>query len=186
MRFPLYLYTKSVLCSLLSDIDHILCKNHIFPLLRIGSSLGLFKCVPNGKKTLLPLPEGDGKARRSAQLENCIRLLYFISTSISVALGTYTTIIFTLMSIYSKTALGMGLQEKYLEFFNACAKFRVHGFHAFMGSLMSFSFGWTLALFLCVEGDMKWWVAAPAALFTIVGYLHYREIFHLATTLIFS
>ena len=80
----------------------------------------------------------------------------------------------------------MGLNEKYVEFFNACSKFRVYGFDAFIGTLFTFSFGWILALALCFKGEMKWWVAMPAILIGMVGLLHYREILFLATTLIYS
>ena len=153
----------------------------------IGSSLGLFKCVPDKQKKLYPLPSKDDmKARRSVLLENSIRFMYSICTSLTVALGTYTTLVFTMMSIYSKTALGMGMETKFVEFFDATAKFRLRGFRAFMGTLVTFSIGWILALILCHEGEMRWWVAVPAVLIGIMGFAHYNEIIHLATTLIFS
>ena len=155
--------------------------------IRIGSSLALFKCVPERKKSLLPLPsKNDIKARRLAIFENTIRLVYSMLTSITVALGCYTTIVFTMMGIYSKTALGMGLVENYVNFFNSCAKFRVLGFYAFMGTLMTFSVGWVLALILCHEGEMKWYVAIPPSIITLLATLHFKEIFNLAGTLIFS
>ena len=159
----------------------------ISPYPSIGSSLGLFECVPDKQKKLSPLPSKDDmKARRSVLLENSIRFMYSICTSLTVALGTYTTLVFTMMSIYSKTALGMGMETKFVEFFDATAKFRLSGFRAFMGTLVTFSIGWILALILCHEGEMKWWVAVPAVLIGIMGFAHYNEIIHLATTLIFS
>ena len=68
--------------------------------------------------------------------------------SACVALGTYTTTIYTLLAIYSKTALGMCLQTQYLKFFDKTALFRQWGFRSFIGTILTYNFGWIMSVFL--------------------------------------
>lgn len=109
-----------------------------------------------------------------------------LCSAISVALGSYATTVFTLMSIYSKTALGMGLQDEYLEFFEKCAPYRRTGFRAFLGTLLVYKMSWILSLTLNYEGDIRWWFALPAAAIGLVCLLHLRSIMNLASTLLYS
>lgn len=106
--------------------------------------------------------------------------------SFSVALGAYASTIFTIMAVYSKTALGMGLTEKFTQFFDSCATFRLWGYRSFLGTILLFNASWVLSLILNYEGELRWWMAAPAVLVGIVGLAHYKLIMDLAGALIFS
>lgn len=106
--------------------------------------------------------------------------------SLSVALGAYTTTVFTLMTIYSKTALGMGLTSEYHEFFGSCAPYRLSGFQSFLGTLLTYNLGWILSLILNYDGELRWWIALPAILVGLVGLFHYTQIISLAGSILYS
>lgn len=44
---------------------------------------------------------------RSIRIDNGVTVAFSLLNPLSVALGAYATMVFTLMSIYSKTALGL-------------------------------------------------------------------------------
>jgi hypothetical protein len=150
--------------------------------LMLNAALRLFSSTP---KKLESIPDDPDKAK-VVKLNNSLKVAFGISLSFSAALGLYTTIVFTLMAIYSKTALGMGLQEEYLEFFDKCAPFRLAGFRAFIGTLMTYNVSWVLSLVLNYEGDIRWWLALPAVMIGVTGLLHVNSIMGLASSIIYS
>lgn len=117
---------------------------------------------------------------------NILKITFGILCASAVALGIYTTTIFTIIGIYSKTALGMGHTENFIRFYDSCEKFRQYGFRSFVASLASFSISWVCALLLTYENDTRWWIALPAVLMFVLGFLHYKELFALASTFIYS
>lgn len=117
---------------------------------------------------------------------NALKMMFGICMSLSITFGTYTATVFTLMTIYSKTALGMGLQSKYIEFFDSCATFRLWGFRSFLATLFTFNMGWLLSLVLNYEGEFRWWIALPALFVSIIGLAHYKMIISLAGSIIYS
>jgi hypothetical protein len=72
-----------------------------------------------------------------------------------------------MITIYGKTALGMGLQSKYIEFFDSMARFRVSGYKSFIWTVITYEIGWVLGLVLNYDGDedgrVRWLIALPAA-----------------------
>ena len=106
--------------------------------------------------------------------------------SFSVALGSYSTILFSLVTVYSKTALGMGLQEEYIDFFKKTAWYRQVGFMSFFGMLMAYNVGWILCVLLSYEGNIRWWMAVPAVLVGLMGMIHFNNIMRLAGSILFS
>ena len=85
--------------------------------------------------------------------------------------------------------LGMGHTDDFTNFFNACAKFRDYGFRSFVGSLASFGMSWVCALLLTYDNDeneLRWWVALPAILVAVMSFLHYKELFALASAFVYS
>lgn len=106
--------------------------------------------------------------------------------SISIACGSYTTVVFALLSIYSKTALGMGRNSQYIEFFDSCAPYRVSGFRTFLTTMFTYQIGWILSLLLRIEGKERWWIVLPACLIGVMGFFHFRGIMNLAGAIIYS
>ena len=106
--------------------------------------------------------------------------------STCIALGAYTTTMFALMAIYSKTALGMGLQAEFYQFFDACAPFRLLGFQSFSLTIVLYNASWVLCLLLNYEGPLRWVMAAPAFVVGVTGLYHYNMIINLAATFVYS
>ena len=106
--------------------------------------------------------------------------------SLSVALGAYTTTIYALLAIYSKTALGMGLQEDYIKLFDQFAFYRQWGFRSFIGTILSYNVGWILSLILTYEGEVRWFIAGPAIFIGLVGLFQYRSIMSLAGSILYA
>lgn len=150
--------------------------------LMMNGALRLFSATP---KKIEPIPDDADKAK-AVRLNNSLKIAFGLCMSFSVALGAYTSTVFTMMTIYSKTALGMGLQEKFTRFFDSCATFRLWGFRSFIGTILLFNASWVLSLILNYEGELRWWMAAPAIVVGIVGLFHYKTIMDLAGALIFS
>ena len=141
----------------------------------------------NAEMTPVPDPESSTKRERILiRIDNTLKILFSICMLVSVACGIYTTIVFTLMNIYGHTALGLGLNDSFVEFFSACAKYRQFGFYSFLGTLISFNVGWLLSVILSYKGKMRWRMASPAILISVVGMFHYKDIFSLASSLIFA
>eukprot|EP00984_Skeletonema_dohrnii_P011948 scaffold4797_cov90-Skeletonema_dohrnii-CCMP3373.AAC.4 len=128
----------------------------------------------------------NSKLMANDRFNNIIKITLGILLASCVALGIYTTAIFTIIGIYSKTALGMGQTTDFITFFNSCEKFRHYGFRSFVACLASFSISWVCALLLTYEEETRWWIALPAILVGVMGFLHYKELFALASTLIYS
>jgi hypothetical protein len=64
-----------------------------------------------------------------------------------IASALYTATIYTTMTIYLKTALGMGLKEEFDKFFEKCHSYRNSGFQTFVTVLVTFYMGIVLILF---------------------------------------
>lgn len=150
--------------------------------LLMNAALRLFSATP---KKIEPIPDDADKAK-IVRFNNTLKIVFGLCISCSVALGVYTTTIFTLMTIYSKTALGMGLQSEYIKFFDACARYRLSGFKSFLGTLFTYNIGWILSLILNYEGNLRWWIAFPAILVGLFGMFHYHSIIGLAGTILYS
>ncbi|KAL7537201.1 hypothetical protein ACHAXR_009736 [Thalassiosira sp. AJA248-18] len=151
--------------------------------LMMNAALRLFSSTP---KKLEPIPTGNADQAKAVRLNNYLKVAFSLCISLSVALGAYTTTVFALMSIYSKTALGMGLQKEYLDFFSACAPYRVSGFASFIGTLATYNIGWILSLILNYEGEIRWWIALPAVIVGVIGLIHYRSIIGIAGATVYG
>lgn len=143
----------------------------------------------NTDEKMTPVPDPENSTRRervTIRLDNTLKILFSICMILTVACGIYTTIVFTLMNIYGNTALGLGLNDSFVDFFNACSKYRQFGFYSFICTLISFNVGWLLSVILNYEGKMRWRMVAPALLIGLGGMFHYKAIFNLASSLIFA
>ena len=79
------------------------------------------------------LTAGDTK---NYKLENAIAMLGSIFAIICIVMGMTTTIIFSLLGLYSKTALGMGNDAGFVEFFSATAEMRRVGFQSMVACII--------------------------------------------------
>jgi hypothetical protein len=105
----------------------------------------------------------------------------------SVLYGSYTTIVFTMISLYSKQALGRGLDPSFLEFYEATQVFRDSGFRSFLYSLVSFQGAFVLSLFLKLKGEQRQkWMVAIASLVAFVSFWRWSTVMALASKLIYQ
>lgn len=154
--------------------------------LLLNAALALFSSTP---RTLEPIPT-DEKRAKVVKFNNSLKLIFGLCISVSVALGTYTTTIFTMIIIYGKTALGMGLEHKYLQFFSSVARFRLSGYRAFIGTVWSYQVAWIVGLVLNYDRkedqNVRWLIALPAAVIGFVGLVHLKSISGLAGSILYS
>jgi hypothetical protein len=113
--------------------------------------------------------------------------VFLLCVIVSVLFGSYTTIVFTMISLYSKQALGRGLDSSFLAFYEATHAFRDSGFRAFLYSLVSFQWAFVLSLFLKLGGQprQKWMVGAAIVLSCLSGW-RWLTVMKLASDLIYA
>lgn len=144
--------------------------------LMLNASLRLLSATPKAKKGMI----------KGETIDNAAKILFTAAIVASVISGLYTTIVFSLLGNYAKTAIGLGRDEGGVQFFDATQSIRQNAFHAFIISLISFNTSFILSLFLNYEGKMKWWVAGIAAALSLLSWWQWSSIMHIASQLIFS
>ena len=95
--------------------------------------------------------------------ENAVKIFFVALVSATVIFGTYTTMVFSLLSLYSKTALGMGLDKEYVEFFKSTAEIRKSGFLSFVGCVLAFNLSYVVSLYLTYEGSIRYYITSISA-----------------------
>jgi hypothetical protein len=94
--------------------------------------------------------------------ENAAKLAAAALVCTTVVCGTYTTMVFSLLGLYSKAFLGMGKDDEFLEFFEKTSAIRDSGFVAFVVSLISFNLSFVATLYLHTEGRTRMWLTTGA------------------------
>lgn len=122
--------------------------------LMLNASLRLFSATPK------PIKAGE-------RTNNIAKILFTIAIVASVISGLYTTVVFSLLGMYAKTAIGMSKDLQDLEFFQLTQSFRDGAFRTFLLSLISFNSSFILSLFLNYDEKMRWWVAGSAAVLSL-------------------
>jgi hypothetical protein len=116
--------------------------------------------------------------------EKWATIVFVISAGVSIICGAYTCVVFSLVGLYSKSALGMGLDGRFLEFFAATAMVRKRAFDSFLVCLLSFEFCFTISLLLNYDGNIRWWACGIATLAAIFSVMHWQSIITLAGRLL--
>lgn len=73
--------------------------------------------------------------------------VFYVSTTLCVMSGAFTAILFQLLIVYSKTALGNGNDEGYLFFKSATAACRRLGFRCFLTEVITFVGSFLMSLY---------------------------------------
>lgn len=110
---------------------------------------------------------------------------FLLCTAVSVLFGSYTTIVFGLFSILSKTALGRGLDIEFLEFWAQSASIRNSGFESFLCSLICFELSFVLSLFLKFKGRRRQYLVTLATVIFLLSVRRWTSLLHLASKLLF-
>jgi len=110
---------------------------------------------------------------------------FYLFIVISILSGSYTTVVFTLLALYSKTALGRGYDAQFLEFWAATAGLRESGFEAFLYSLVCFELAFILSLFLRTEGRRRKILVLLACTISLFSFSNWYRIMRLAAQFLF-
>jgi len=104
------------------------------------SSYGVMTALIMGAALRLYSHVSPPKNSDTKRFDTSSYIIFLISCSICVLSGAYTTLTFSLLSIYSKTALGMANDTAYLQFLEKTSIYRKIGFETFSReSLVLFS-----------------------------------------------
>jgi len=145
----------------------------------MNAALRLFSAVP---KKIHPNPEKD----KNIQINNIATYSFIVSISVSVLTGIFTSTIFSLLSLYSKTALARGLDSAFLTFLQRTHGMRTASFYSMILQLVSFSISFVFSLFLNMTGKPRWIVSTGLSVGLTYFWTQVSKIMAIATELIFS
>jgi len=130
----------------------------------------------------------DVSAIKTTQIENIITIVASFSNVICILSAVYTTLVFSLIALYSKTALGLGLDSQFVAFFSATSFLRDSGFRAFISALVSFQISFISAVFLSTSklGNARWILAWCGIFGSMLSSLSLFQILGSAKSLLFS
>jgi len=117
--------------------------------------------------------------------ENLAKIVFAICVAMSVVFGGYSVVVFSLMGLYSKRALGVGKDDAFLAFAARTESIRVGGFNAFLASLLFFKTSFLLSVFLNYEGKFRWWLAGLVLTVDLIGWYKWSTIYVAARELIY-
>jgi hypothetical protein len=117
---------------------------------------------------------------------NAIKIVFTISAIISVIAGAYTTVVFSLLGLYAKTALGMGLDARFMEFFAATEPYRKCAFWTFLLSLFTFETCFVSKVCLRYTGKHRWLAVVLATVGVGISCWHWIAIIGIAGKLLFA
>lgn len=95
--------------------------------------------------------------------EDIVKIAFVGLITTSIVLGGYTATIFSLLCIYAKSFIGMGMDDEYTEFFQATEGIRKSAFLAFVGTILSFNMALVLSLYLSHDGRIRFWISSITA-----------------------
>jgi hypothetical protein len=139
----------------------------------IGGMLGLFFNTP---KTII-----EGRI-----LENAVIALFYTSSTVSLLSSLYVTLVFSLVGLYSKTALGLSKDAQYLKFIDATRRQRNYAYDAFLLSIASFQSSFVMTLFLLLPGPARWIAAAATTVLLAFSFRSVQSVLNAAASLIFA
>ena len=127
------------------------------------SSYGLItSLLMNATLALFGMTRKKVITKEDNNVDRTAKTIFLFLVSVSIIAGFYTTIVFTLLVLYSKTALGMAKDTAFLEFFSQTANVRQTGFFSFIVSLVSFTVSFCLSIFINYEGPIRWYATSLA------------------------
>jgi hypothetical protein len=152
--------------------------------LLMNAALRLYSATP--KKLESSSDTSSKKLLFSYTKTDIIKMIFMASTVISISAGSYTTVVFTLLGLYAKTALGLGRDGPFLEFFELTAPYRKLAFDAFVVSLVSFQISFVTSLYLSYDKKLRWWSSGLASILALFCFWQWGMIIKIASRLLFS
>lgn len=152
--------------------------------LLMNAALRIFSTTPKKMQDLTEIKDED--AKKLAKIENYVTIAFSALVTVTILSGMYTTITFSLLALYSKTALGMAIDDKYLEFFRMTEPIRQIGFDTYLISLLCFKGSFICSLFLTFKGRLRYWLSGVGSLFLLYSSYNINTIMKFASTLLFG
>lgn len=124
----------------------------------------------------------------SSKLEFVTKCVFVLSAAVCIICGAYSTVVFSLLGLYCKTALGMGWDDRFLQFYTVSSDVRKSAFDAFMMTLWSFEICFTASLLLKKTDSrnhkIRLGTTALAIVAGIGSWLHWNSIIAAAKGLV--
>jgi hypothetical protein len=128
----------------------------------------------------------DLSKEKNQKLLNVAKIIFSVSAIVSVVSGAYTTVVFSLLGLYAKTALGMGLDARFMEFFAATEPYRKCAFWTFLLSLFTFETCFVSKVCLRYTGKHRWLAVVLATVGVGISCWHWIAIIGIAGKLLFA
>ena len=144
----------------------------------MNAALRLYSATPKNQK--------ENPKKMLDHFENGMKILFACNTIATVVMGSYSCIVFVLLGLYSKTALGMGMDDKFLQFFQETHYIRESAFHTFIWGLIAFQGSFVCSLFLNYTGWMRWFVLAVSSIASMFSCYKWNEILGIAGKILYG
>lgn len=131
-------------------------------------------------------PEANKSTALKTRIENTATCLFSLVNILSIVAAAYSTVVFTLIVIYSKTAIGMELDSAFLNFFAAMEPLRYSAFKCFVHSMIGFIISLGLSRFLKETGIVRWIESLTTFVVSVIGLVKYKFILDTAQALIYN
>lgn len=117
---------------------------------------------------------------------NVAKVIFCTSVVTSIVTGTYTSVVFAMLGLYYKTALGMGIDQNFLDYFAQTTWLRKQAFDSFVISLLTFEVSFISSLYINYRGKLKWLATLLATVLAIYSFYHWGLIMQIASKLIYA
>jgi hypothetical protein len=122
----------------------------------------------------------------SSHSERIAQYVHSFCSTTSVVCALYVIVLFSLLTLYAKTAVGTNADDAYLKLLVDTSKYRYLGFQAFVISLAAFECAYVVNIFLNFRGRQRWLFSCMAAIGTVLCLKEWIFVIHCASTCIFN
>mmetsp|Transcript_13555 Transcript_13555/g.20377 ORF Transcript_13555/g.20377 Transcript_13555/m.20377 type:complete len:244 (+) Transcript_13555:174-905(+) len=156
----------------------------VISILLMNTALVLFCAVP--KQMLTPTSMSSKQDSTTAKIENAATVTFNSLSIICIISGFTTSIIFGLLGLYSKSALGLGNDEAFITFFRATEGVRRIGYASMIASLVCLKGMMTLSTFLYFKGRLRYLLCGFTAALSVGSCIVWSPIVGAAARIIYS
>jgi hypothetical protein len=134
-------------------------------------------------------PKRKDETKQQTDMVKYMNSLFTAITSLCIISGAFTAVLFNILGIYSKSALGMVNEEGYLAFRAATQVYAKWGFRSFLTTCVSFVGSFLLSLYARIKSEddkLGRAVLIGSIIVASLGAYHIRQVLCLATEFIFT
>jgi len=146
----------------------------------MNASLRLY----TSQKFEIDVDEHGNRPKRVKTMES----VFTASTILCIVSGMFTAVLFNILGIYSREALGMGNESGYMAFTAATAIYRKWGFRAFLTTCLSFVTSFVLSIVekTSNEDRVGQYILIASIILLMFSVYHLQTVLALATKLIYT